>query len=585
MIAFPAMARSLRARLIVAFLAVAAVPMLVAVWLSAGVVGDAFEDNIRQWLTETSSFFMRVIEERRNDAEEAAQFLRVDTSLAERLLAGGELSQHDRALLDAAGLDVLALVDGSGRVAYSSKPISGLHALDSVGGAGLYRASFGGRDIDMIGGDLPIEIKGASYRLIYGVWLDEDFIGKSEIVTSLTIRLYIRSNGGFRRIYSSHGASDTIAELPPSVVQKLGAGNAHVFRHESEPEDLRALYTPLRAPDGSLRGVLLCALAGGGSWNGLITRTSLFLVVLGLGTLLSAVAALWLSRRLLGPLRSLSEGVHAIGAGDFGRTVRVERDDELGELATHFNTMSTQLARLRELETQLRRQERLGALGEMALGFAHEVRNPLGIIQTSAQLIAREAALPERAEKLLGYVVDEVRRIEALIAEFMDFANPAEAELRDVVPSAVIERVTSFAAPEFAARGIACDVVNEAADGHVLGDERLIHQALLNLVLNAIEATPDGGRVAIHARYAGSWLEIDVVDSGPGVPPDARERIFNPFFTTKTRGTGLGLAIVHAAMERHAGSVEYRDAPGGGACFRLRFPVSPLVTPSDEPPD
>lgn len=576
--AFPGIRFSLRTRLIVAFLAVAALPMLVATWFAATLVADAFEDNIRHWLAETSSFFVRVLENRRRDATAVSEFLLADKALTATLISGGTLPKTDAALLDVAGLDLVAILDEHGAVVYSNTPVQSL----TEDAPYLFRARDHSRDRDMIGGAAKFESNGHRYSMVLGDWLEEDFIDESELVTSLTLRLFYREGGAFRQIYSSHGAADAGHALVPTVVAALEKGTHETFVHEGGDDDYRAIYTALRGPDGKLVGVLFCGLGSKGTLNGLVTRTRLFIAVLGLGSLLSIVAALWLSRRLLVPLQSLSEGVRAIDEGDYGRSVAVLRNDELGELALGFNAMSEKLAHMQEIEQQLRRQERLGALGEMALGLAHEVRNPLGIIQTSAQLLQRQAELEERDAKLLEYVIDEVRRIDTLIAEFMDFASPGPAALHPMRPSNTLARVCAFCDPEFARRGITCELDDNATLAEILGDERLMHQALLNLVLNAIEAMPNGGRLSISARQSIDSVTIEVADTGPGVPEAQRERIFNPFFTTKDKGSGLGLPKVFAIMEQLGGSIEYVER-AGGAVFRLRLPLNPLVAAPSAP--
>jgi signal transduction histidine kinase len=268
-----------------------------------------------------------------------------------------------------------------------------------------------------------------------------------------------------------------------------------------------------------------------------------------------------------------------VSDGEYGHTVEVSRDDEMGHLTSAFNDMSRRLESMRLLEQQLRLRDRLSALGEMALGIAHEVRNPLGIIKTSAELLRRKADLPAEHDKLLVNVIDEVDRIDASITEFMAFANPTQGELRSIDLAGVIERACTFCQPQFAANGVEFALHNHEPRVRVLGDERLIHEAVLNLVLNALEAMPHGGRLEVRVRAGARSVTVDVSDTGPGVPDELRERIFNPFFTTKPSGTGLGLPKVHAVMERHNGSIQCLAMRDSGTTFRLLFPVDPAEVP------
>jgi signal transduction histidine kinase len=269
----------------------------------------------------------------------------------------------------------------------------------------------------------------------------------------------------------------------------------------------------------------------------------------------------------------LATGVRAITAGDFGQRVGVQGQDEVAELATAFNVMAMRLGQLHELEAQLRRRDRLSALGEVAVGIAHEVRNPLGIIKTSTELVQKKAALPHSEAKLLNYVIDEVHRIDNLIKEFLAFAKPTPPVLKPMRPREAVERVARFAEPELQRRNIALHIVNRAPEAIVEGDENQIFQACLNLILNAADAMPGGGSLTIAFREDGEQLCIDFTDTGHGISVELQERIFNPFFTTKEKGTGLGLAKVFAVMESHRGRVELKSAPGEGATFTLIMPM------------
>jgi signal transduction histidine kinase len=237
--------------------------------------------------------------------------------------------------------------------------------------------------------------------------------------------------------------------------------------------------------------------------------------------------------------------------------------------------MASELEAARAREAELRRKERLSTLGEAAMVIAHEVRNPLGIIKTSSDLVRARAKLAPKEEQLLDYVTEEVHRIDNLLTEVLDFAHPKEPR-RSLFPlREVVDRIQGFVAPEMARKGLTLKIEDDSSRARVSADRDQIYEAVLNLVLNATDAIAHGGRVTVRLTASARNVSIDVADNGPGVRPELRGRIFNPFFTTKAKGTGLGLAKVATVVEAHHGTVECLEEPGGGACFRMTLERAP----------
>ncbi len=239
---------------------------------------------------------------------------------------------------------------------------------------------------------------------------------------------------------------------------------------------------------------------------------------------------------------------------------------------------------LRLKNAELRRRERLAALGEMAAGLAHEIRNPLGGIALSASLIEKEVDGKGPARAAAVRISQGVRLLERLVSEILDFAQEYRLECRDCRLGEILGAVEDGARSWATEHGATVAIEPSAFDLAVYCDPLRMRQALLNLVINGIQAAGDGGRVWLKATaeedangradgrdYSGGVL-IEVMDDGPGIAGDLIDRIFNPFFTTRATGTGLGLPIVHRIVEAHGGTVSARNREEGGAVFVVRLP-------------
>jgi len=244
-------------------------------------------------------------------------------------------------------------------------------------------------------------------------------------------------------------------------------------------------------------------------------------------------------------------------------------------------------AQLASADAQLQRSKRLAALGEMAAGIAHEVRNPLAAIGLYAAMIVEDvsplaaighSSLTEAADNGRK-IVAAVRGLDAIVNDVLSFARDITPRLTEVPAELLFDRVVAIQRPAIAAGRI--EVAIDAGDAMVLADVDLVHQALLNVVRNAIEAMTDksaAGRprkLSLWAKREGTQVALGIGDTGAGIAPADIDRIFNPFFTTRSTGTGLGLAIVHRIVDAHGGAVAVWNAPDSGAVFELTLPVAP----------
>ena len=223
---------------------------------------------------------------------------------------------------------------------------------------------------------------------------------------------------------------------------------------------------------------------------------------------------------------------------------------------------------LGEKNRQLERKNRLAALGEMAAGLAHEIRNPLGGIQLYASLLSKDVADREAALTLVKKISGGVKRLESLVSQVLQFSREMKAQAVETDAAEVVDQALELAGKTFADRGVTAVVTGERPLVARV-DPLLLGQAVLNLLLTAAEAIGGGGvvRVSYERAEGPRQVRLSVTDSGPGIDPAVMDRIFNPFFTTKDSGTGLGLAIVHRVVEAHDGTISVRN--DGGARFEI----------------
>jgi signal transduction histidine kinase len=237
--------------------------------------------------------------------------------------------------------------------------------------------------------------------------------------------------------------------------------------------------------------------------------------------------------------------------------------------------VGTDVTEEQEMLRRALRAERLAAVGTLAAGLAHEVRNPLNSALLQLQVLRRRMDRPnasrETLEPIATLVEDEIRRLEHLVTDFLSFARPRPLDLRATDLVEVFRSVQDFVAPELEANGITVQIDVAAALPALHVDPERLRQVLQNLVRNAVEAMGSGGKLTLRARAAGAAVEIDIADTGPGFPEATP--VFDAFFTTKPKGTGLGLSIVHRIVSDHGGTLRVRSRPGD-TCFTISLPIA-----------
>lgn len=302
------------------------------------------------------------------------------------------------------------------------------------------------------------------------------------------------------------------------------------------------------------------------------------LVWIGAGLILIPLAVLLTRRRVALPLARIQSGLNTIAEGNLNVTVPVERDDEMGRLAAHFNEMT------RVIRERAEEQGRFAATGELLAGVAHEVNNPLMAISALAENQLEDPAHPPEVRADLGLIVRHARRAGKLVSGLLRFVRPTEAAVRDFAPGPVVEAAVALVGFRLKVNEITLTVDVPEGLALVRGHRAKFEQVLVNLVGNAIDEVAAGvrpRRVHVNGRNDDGRVVLEVKDSGRGLAPEMRDRLFRPFVTTKgKRGNGLGLYISRAIMREMGGDLELRSGPGEGACFALWLPASAASAPS-----
>jgi two-component system, NtrC family, sensor histidine kinase HydH len=258
----------------------------------------------------------------------------------------------------------------------------------------------------------------------------------------------------------------------------------------------------------------------------------------------------------------------------------VENRKQVARYQALSETLEETNRQLRRAEADARRSERLAALGQMSAGLAHEIRNPLGVIKGSAEMLAQKLKDSEPlSSELAGYISSEVNRLNALVARFLDFARPSSLELHPVQISAVVDRALESVQTQMPDANVRVER-QYASVPDIQVDQQLCERVFVNLIQNAYQAMEPGkgaGDSVLRLRVApdSAGVQVIVEDTGPGVPPELREQVFNPFYTSKKDGVGLGLAIVAKFIDAHRGRITLEPCSPHGARFRIFLPSSP----------
>ena len=286
------------------------------------------------------------------------------------------------------------------------------------------------------------------------------------------------------------------------------------------------------------------------------------------------------------PMVELQQKIAQLGGGDLNVAVSFShRNDEIGDLGRNFNQMVVQLRESRaEIErlhrTQMSRAEHLATLGEMATGLAHEIRNPLAGIAGVIEIIGRDLPSSSPARAVVKDVRQEIARINHIVTDLLQTARPHPPTVRKSDLNITVEHAVMLGRQQAMAKSIEIELHKDSTLPEVEHDGDQIHQVLLNLLLNSLQAIDSNGKITVTVKPQGSTAVVEVSDNGRGIAPDHLPNIFRPFYTTKGDGTGLGLSLARRIVEDHHGRIDVSSALGKGTTFAV---VLPLQRPVSRP--
>lgn len=440
----------------------------------------------------------------------------------------------------------------------------------------------------------PIHGVEPAVRLIGGKRLDQSFLADLPVAPGMQVGLYnereLSSDANHgpnsnspavfdpKQLVGANGDVPGADRYQPLIVSALQTGqqaSGIVYLTAGREDSVGATAIPLKNETGRVLAVLIVALSRDGMVEAQQHIRAIAYGVASGGILLAIVCSLWIAARVSRPIEQLAHAAEEVASGNWDVRVPEQGHDEVSVLARSFNHMTEQLASQRE---QLVQSERVAAWRELARRLAHELKNPLFPLQITVENLVRARGLSEEefdevfreSTVTLGM---EISNLKAIIGRFSDFSKMPKPVLERIDAKDVIERVRALY-DAAASREAKIDFVTEIAGEPmtIMVDPELLHRALSNLVLNAMDAMPNGGKLTLSAHPQGANIEIKVADTGEGLTREECERLFTPYYTTKLHGTGLGLAIVQSVVADHGGTIAVESHTGSGATFIITLP-------------
>jgi two-component system, NtrC family, nitrogen regulation sensor histidine kinase NtrY len=583
------------------FLSVAAVALLVL-----AVTRNAFEKAEDQRTAALVTQFQREFSRRGDDVARRVAAIaasdpvgRMANTLHGTSADSAEYFDLARQMAEGYQLDFLEFLDGHGTIISSAQwpakfgyPDTGFESLSASSGPSAFLKREELQDSTALGlfavratriGEHPVYVVG-------GRQLDKNFLTGLDLPADTRVLLYQNRSDHFSAdsLLDPSAAGNGAAVARPAdkfghlieAVQQYNQEMSGIVSWSSDQSDDEVFHAiPLRGT-GKDRPLLAILLVGNSRRSYVELKRRIrasALLAGGSGIILAILLSSWVAARVTRPVVQLARAAQDVAAGNWDTRVEVSGGDEVGQLADSFNRMTAELLAQRE---RLVQTERVAAWRELARRLAHELKNPLFPLQLTVENLMRaRTQSPEQFDEVFressSTLLTEISNLKAIIGRFSEFSKMPHPQLQPVQMNEILRGIVKLYQAQLQAPGrapIACKLELDENLGAIAADPDLLHRALSNLVLNAMDAMPNGGTLTLRTRHDNGKMIIEVADTGSGLTPEECERIFTPYYTSKQHGTGLGLAIVQSVVSDHGGRISVHSEPGRGTTFVIELP-------------
>jgi signal transduction histidine kinase len=587
---------SFRRKLLAVFALTVFLSVVAVTWIVSSITRRAFEQLNEAQTTALVAQFRREFNRRGEEVTRRVETVAGSDSATRIALAfshgSRDYSAHvgeAKTLAESQQLDFLEFVDADGTIISSAQWPAKFGYKDSA----LPPANASNKDAFLKPEELPegaalglsavreVNLGDAPVYVIGGKRVDKGFIASLELPTGMRAMFYqnlgtyspqllIDSSGSVRK-------AELVAPLIARVQQQKQETTETIHWSNDAADDEAVHAIPLTGPDGQLLAVLLVGSSRKPYVEVLRHIRSTALLIGGAGIVLAILFSGWAAARVTRPVEQLANAAREVAAGNWSTQVPVSSADEIGELAAAFNRMTHEMVEQKE---QLVQTERVAAWRELARRLAHELKNPLFPLQLTVEnLIRAREQSPAQFEEVFressSTLLAEIANLKTIISRFSEFSKMPQPQFQRVKLNELAQNVVRlFQAQLQASSGARIDCMVDFAEPmqDIAGDAEMLHRAISNLVLNAMDAMPDGGTLTLESRQENDRTFLEISDTGMGLTREECERLFTPYYTSKAHGTGLGLAIVQSVVSDHGGRISVHSEPGHGATFMIELP-------------